>query len=282
METDVIYLGDCVQVLKSLPDASVDLVATDPPFNIGLKYDLYDDKKDYQAYLAWTRLWLTECRRVLKPTGSIFVCIGDEYQAEINVILKELGFFFRNTIIWYYTFGENQKKKFNRCHTVIHYFSKSSTEYKFFPDAVKVPSARMIKYKDGRAKSGGKLPDDVWESTSIFDASPSALSDDLLAPNGIPDDVWKISRVCGTFRERIKDADGTAHPCQMPESVMERIIKCSTESGDVVLDPFCGTGTTADAAKKNARKFITIDMSDKYASVASNRIFGKKDAYKVF
>lgn len=263
VKTDVIYHGDCVKVLGTLPAGCAQLVVTDPPFNIGLKYDLYDDKKDYKAYLAWCKVWLTECQRILAPNGSIMVCIGDEYQAEINVLLKELGFFWRNTIIWYYTFGENQKKKFNRTHTVIHYFSKSSTDYKFYPDAVKVPSKRQL-MGDKRAKAGGKIPDDVWESTGHENAAPSAL----------PDDVWKISRICGTFKERILDDDGSAHPCQMPLSVMERLIKCSTESGDLVVDPFCGTGTTAAAAQSLGRKYITIDMSETYVRVAAARIKG--------
>lgn len=261
MRKDVIYLGDCVKILGSLPDESVNLVATDPPFNIGLKYDLYEDKKDYKAYLDWSRSWLKQCHRILAPNGSIMVCIGDEYQAEINVILKELGFFWRNTVVWYYTFGENQKKKFNRCHTIIHYFTKSSTEWKFFPESVKVPSKRQL-MGDKRAKAGGKLPDDVWESSDHENAAPSSL----------PDDVWKISRVCGTFKERILDEDGSAHPCQMPSSVMERIIKCSTEEGDLVVDPFCGTGTTADAAMRLGRSYITMDVSEKYATVASARL----------
>lgn len=273
MQLDVVYLGDCVKVLKAIPDNSVDLVATDPPFNIGLAYDLYEDKKDYKAYLDWSREWIGECARILAPHGSMFVCIGDEYAAEINVLLKEAGLFWRNWLVWYYTFGENQKGKFNRCHTHIHYFTKSSTDYRFNPDAVKVPSARQEKYKDKRAKDGGKLPDDVWESSELEDTSPSRL----------PDDVWKVSRVCGTFKERIVEVapngKKTAHPCQMPLSVMDRIIRCSTEAGDIVVDPFCGTGTTAAAAKALGRKFITIDMSEKYAKVAAGRVLGSMDAY---
>lgn len=293
---DVIWLGDCVKVLGSLPAGSVDLVATDPPFNIGLKYDLYDDKKDYKAYVQWCREWLTECNRVLAPNGSIFVCIGDEYVAEINIILKELGFRFRNWLIWYYTFGENQKKKFNRCHTHILYFTKGD-EFKFYPDAIKVPSKRQL-MGDKRAKAGGKLPDDVWENSVFPEAAPSALPNDvwdgcvdedvadvpmvqrLGEALGVPDDVWKISRVCGTFKERVKAEDGSAHPCQMPSSVMERIIKSCTVAGDLVVDPFCGTGTTAVVAKGLGRRFITMDISKDYASVAAERIFGSKSAYK--
>lgn len=266
---DSVYHGDCLDVLKAVPDGVARLVATDPPFNIGLKYDLYEDKRDYKAYIAWCKSWLAQCHRVLAPNGAIFVCIGDEYQAEINVLLKELGFFWRNTIVWYYTFGENQKNKFNRTHTIIHYFSKSSTDLAFYPDAVKVPSKRQL-MGDKRAKAGGKIPDDVWESTNHEGHSPSAL----------PDDVWKISRVCGTFKERILDDDGSAHPCQMPSSVMERIIKSSTVDGDLVIDPFCGTGTTADAAKRLGRRFLTMDMSEKYAKVAAFRLFEDQSGYK--
>jgi site-specific DNA-methyltransferase (adenine-specific) len=238
VQYDSIYLGNCISVLKTVPAGAAKLIATDPPFNIGLKYDLYDDKKDYRAYLAWCKEWLTECHRVLAPNGSIYVCIGDEYQAEINVLLKELGFYWRNTIIWYYTFGENQKNKFNRTHTVIHYFSKSSTEVAFYPDAVKVPSKRML-MGDKRAKAGGKIPDDVWESTSLEDHAPSALPADWTewkmgvlntvlragiklnkaidmveeaAPSGVGD-VWKISRVCGTFKERIVDENRSGTVC---------------------------------------------------------------------
>jgi site-specific DNA-methyltransferase (adenine-specific) len=304
VQYDSIYLGNCISVLKTVPAGAAKLIATDPPFNIGLKYDLYDDKKDYRAYLAWCKEWLTECHRVLAPNGSIYVCIGDEYQAEINVLLKELGFYWRNTIIWYYTFGENQKNKFNRTHTVIHYFSKSSTEVAFYPDAVKVPSKRML-MGDKRAKAGGKIPDDVWESTSLEDHAPSALPADWTewkmgvlntvlragiklnkaidmveeaAPSGVGD-VWKISRVCGTFKERIVDENGSSHPCQMPSSVMERIIKASSVEGDLVIDPFCGTGTTADAAKRLGRRFLTMDVSEKYAKVAAFRLFGDESKY---
>ena len=268
MQTDVIYHGDCVKGLKSVPDGVAMLVATDPPFNIGLKYDLYDDKVDYKTYIAWSKSWIAECYRVLAPNGSIYVSIGDEYQAEINILLKEAGFFFRNTIVWYYTFGENQRNKFNRCHTMIHYFTKSSTEFKFNADAVKVPSKRQL-MGDKRAKAGGKIPDDVWESKSNDNPTPSA----------VPDDVWKISRVCGTFKERLLKKDGSAHPCQQPQSTFERMIRASSDEGDLVIDPFCGTGTCGFVAHELNRRFITMDLSEEYCRVAAQRIFGDEEQY---
>lgn len=263
MQWNSVEHGACTDLLKKLPDQSVQLVVTDPPFNIGLAYDLYEDSKDYNAYCDWMAGWIGECKRILAPNGSIYIWQGDEYAAETNIALKRSGFFFRNWLIWYYTFGENQKKKFNRCHTHCLYFTKSATEFVWNADAIKVPSARQLKYKDKRAKSGGKLPDDVWEAAELPEASPSAL------PMG---DVWKVSRLCGTFGERLKKADGSAHPCQMPESVIERCVLASSNEGDVVVDPFCGTGTTAAVAKRLKRKFWTCDLSAEYVDVARARL----------
>jgi DNA modification methylase len=286
MQWDTIFQGSCTELLPQVIDESVDLVFADPPFNIGLKYDLYEDKKDYNAYCDWVGQWLGECYRVLKPEGSIFIAIGDEYAAEINIALKRQGFFFRNWVIWYYTFGENQKKKFNRCHTHILYFTKSSTKWTWNADAIKVPSARQVKYGDKRAKAGGKLPDDVWEIGKAGDGEKKAFNwvveDDCWGTEDdvrLPEDVWKVSRVCGTFKERIKREDGTAHPCQMPEAILKRIILGSSNEGDVVVDPFCGTGTTAAVAYREGRKFWTCDISAEYCSVAAARIFGTQNRF---
>lgn len=262
MEWNRVIHGNCLDLLPNLPDASVELVLTDPPFNIGLEYDLYKDRKGYEEYQIWCNKWLLECNRILKPHGSIYVWIGDEYVSEINILMKKMGLFWRNTLVWYYTFGENQKKKFNRCKTNCLYFTKSKDDFIWNADLIKVPSARQLKYKDKRAKEGGKLPDDVWESTEHIDTSPSAL----------PDDVWKMSRLCGTFTERIRKPDGSAHPCQMPQSVISRCVLASSNEGHVVVDPFCGTGTTAAVAKMLKRQYWTCDLSQDYVEVAKERL----------
>ncbi len=251
LETSTLYHGDAMDLLEALPDESVDLVATDPPFNIGLKYDLYQDRIGYSGYVDWSKRWISEASRSLKASGSMFICIGDEYAAEVNLAMKEAGLHFRNWLIWYYTFGESQRKKFNRCHTHILYFTKSPSGFTFNADAVKVPSARQLIYKDKRAKAGGKLPDDVWT----------------------------ISRVCGTFQERILDEDGSAHPCQMPRAVMERIVKCSTDPGALVVDPFAGTGTTLDAAQRLGRRFIGCELSEQYVRVSAQRCFEDSEQF---
>lgn len=239
MEVNKVILGDCIETMKKMPNNSIDLVFADPPFNIGLKYDNYKDNLTYKEYYNWSTIWISETFRLLKKTGSLYIAIGDEFAAEINIILKEIGFYFRNWIIWYYTFGQNQRKKFNRAHTHILYFTKDKNNFVFNDKYVRVPSARQIKYNDKRANPNGK----------------------------IPDDVWNISRICGTFIERIK-----GHPCQMPESLLKRIIRASSSENDLILDPFGGTGTTAVVAKKLNRKYITIDISEKYYNVIKKRL----------
>ncbi len=242
IESNIIYLGDCIEIMKGLPSNSVDLIFADPPFNIGLKYDIYNDKKSYNDYFSWSDNWINEARRILKNSGSIYIAIGDEFAAEINIILKKSSFHFRNWIIWYYTFGQNQRKKFNRAHTHILYFSKDDTDFIFNIDNIRVPSARQLVYNDKRANPNGKSPDDVWEYSSV----------------------------CGTFKERIGN-----HPCQMPENLLERIILASTNEGDIVIDPFGGTGTTAFVADRLKRKYITMDISDQYFEIITKRLNGQ-------
>jgi DNA modification methylase len=253
---DRVLTGDCLRHLAALPEGSVDLAFADPPFNIGYEYDVYDDRRCRQEYLAWTDRWLTAVRRVLKPAGSFYVAIGDEYAAEIKVRLDGLGLTMRNWIVWHYTFGVACRKKFNRSHAHIFYYVADPKRFTFNADAVKVPSARQTTYADRRASAGGKVPDDTWvlrpqEEVRAFAAET---------------DTWYVSRVCGTFKER------TEHPCQMPEAVLERIIRASSNPGDVVLDPFAGSGTTLAAARRLGRRWLGIELSPEYADAVRDRL----------
>src|SRR5262249_27032303 len=162
MDTDRLHVGDCVQLLAELPPAWVDRASADPPFNIGYEYDGYDDRRAKAEYLAWTERWLAAVRRVLKPTGSFYVAIGDEYAAEVKVRLDDLGLTVRNWIVLHYTFGVNCTKKFNRSHAHIFYYVVDPQRFTFNDGAVRVPSARMTTYADRRANPRGKLPDDTW------------------------------------------------------------------------------------------------------------------------
>lgn len=247
MEVNKVYLGDCIKTMRGFPQNSADLIFADPPFNIGIKYDKYKDSLSYDEYYKWSKDWIKETYRVLKKDGSIYIAIGDEFAAEINIILKCTGFYFRNWIIWYYTFGQNQKKKFNRAHAHIFYFTKNKEKFKFNGDVIRIPSARQLVYNDRRANPQGKVPDDVWE----------------------------FSRVCGTFKERLGE-----HPCQMPEALLERIIKVSSNVNDIVLDPFGGTGTTAAVAKRLKRQYVTIEISENYHEVIVKRLSGQFEEIK--
>src|SRR5262245_37449514 len=114
---NTIHRGDCIAGMRQLPAGVIDLAFADPPFNIGYDYDVYDDRKGYDAYLAWTRQWMGEVSRVLKPDGTLWIAIGDEYAAEIKLIAQnDLRLTCRSWVIWYYTFGVHCTKKFTRSH----------------------------------------------------------------------------------------------------------------------------------------------------------------------
>lgn len=277
---DSVALGDCCALMASWPEASVDLIFADPPYNIGFGYDVYEDKRDDHEYVDWTMRWIDCCARLIKPTGSFYILIGDEYAAEVRVHLKRLErqrkLAFRNWIVWHYTFGQNCRAKFNRSHAHLLYcvgpalFEKGvdlkSMPFTFNRDAIAVPSARQTTYNDARANPGGKLPDDVWY---LRPQVASSCIDRGLAVNyfGAEEDTWYLSRLCGTFGER----QGW-HPCQLPEALLERIIKVSSNAGDVVFDPFTGSGTTLAVAARLKRRWLGCEMSEDYAAKATARI----------
>ena len=237
---DKIITGDCIEILGKIDKPCVDLIFADPPFNIGYKYDKYNDKQQKEHYIAWTKEWMSTCKKVLKPNGSFYIAIGDDYAANVKVIADEIGLVMRNWIIWHYTFGQQTKDKFAKSHTHILYFSNDKKEFTFNDHAVRVPSDRQLLYNDKRANPRGKMPDDVWNT---------------------------YSRVCGTFKERTG-----WHPCQMPESLLKRIISVSSNPGDCVLDPFSGSGTTAAAALQLGRHYVGIEISDEYVKNTRKRL----------
>jgi site-specific DNA-methyltransferase (adenine-specific) len=226
--------------MGSVDKPFADLIFADPPFNIGYKYDKYYDKVKKKNYIAWTKEWMSVCKKVLKPNGSFYIAIGDEYAANVKIIADELCLIMRNWIIWHYTFGQQTKNKFARAHTHIFYLVNDESNFTFNDHAVRIPSDRQLIYNDKRANPVGKIPDDVW--------------------NG-------FSRVCGTFKER-----AGWHPCQMPESLLKRIIAASSNPGDCVLDPFSGSGTTAAAACQLVRNYVGIEISEEYVENSNKRL----------
>jgi DNA modification methylase len=243
-----IICGDCIDVLNEIREPFADLIFADPPFNIGYKYDKYYDKVKSKNYIAWTKDWMSTCKKVLKPQGSFYIAIGDDYAANIKIIADELGLFMRNWIIWHYTFGQQTKNKFARAHTHIFYFVNDKKNFIFNDHTVRLPSDRQLIYNDRRANPTGKMPDDVWD---------------------------EFPRVCGTFKER----EGW-HPCQMPESLLKRIVAVSSAPGDCVLDPFCGSGTTLAAACRLNRNYAGIEISQQYVEKTKERLADLKNKIK--
>ncbi|HZL36463.1 MAG TPA: site-specific DNA-methyltransferase [Tepidisphaeraceae bacterium] len=258
-DTNQIIQGDSIKVLNDGPEGWIDLVFADPPFNIGYLYHGYDDRRKMEDYLKFSEDWMRAVHRALKPTGSFYLAIGDDYAADLCVIAKrQIGFNMRNWIIWHYTFGQQPKAKFARSHTHILYFTKDAKEFTFNADPVRIPSARQTTYADVRANPKGKLPDDVWF------LRPQEAPEPFFSPEG---DTWNVSRVCGTFKER----EGW-HGCQMPVGVLNRVIAASSNPGDIVVDPFNGSGTTVVAAALLGRQYVGIDQSEEYVEFARKRL----------
>jgi DNA modification methylase len=231
-----IHNGDCIVWLRAKPSESVQLAFADPPFNIGYKYDQYQDKLPQAAYLEWCRLWFAETWRVLDGKGTFWLAISDENVAELCVLAKGLGFTLRNWCIWHYTFGVHLKSKFGRGKTHLLYFTKGK-EWTWNGDDIRIESERQ--------RSGDKRAD----------------------PRGrVPSDVWDVSRLCGTFKERI------GHPCQMPESILRRIVLACSNPGDSVIDPFSGSGTTVAVATREGRRGEGCELSPEYAALSQARI----------
>ncbi|MEW4563677.1 site-specific DNA-methyltransferase [Bremerella sp. JC770] len=250
--------GDCIAQMKKLPEGCIDLAFADPPFNIGYKYDVYDDRKSVDEYLDWSEQWMREVARVLKPTGAFWLAIGDEFAAELKVLAtRTLGLHCRNWVVWYYTFGVHCKSKFTRSHAHIFYFTKDAKQFTFNDEQIRVPSARMLVYGDKRANPKGRVPDDTW----------------ILRPQDAPEsfsseeDTWYFPRVAGTFKER-----AGFHGCQMPEQLLGRIIRCCSNEGEIVMDPFAGSGSTLVTAKKLGRTPLGFELSKDYAKQVRERL----------
>jgi site-specific DNA-methyltransferase (adenine-specific) len=257
-QLDTLHNSDCISGMQEITEGSVDLAFADPPFNIGYKYDVYEDRMKAEEYLAWSKQWGQALVRTLKPDGTFWLAIGDDFAAELKLMFqRELGLVCRSWVIWYYTFGVHCKYKFSRSHTHLFHFVKDPKRFTFNTQDLRVPSARQLVYNDLRADSRGRIPDDTW----------------ILRPQDAPDsfteaeDTWYVPRVCGTFKER-----AGWHGCQMPEQILGRIIRTCSNKGETVLDPFGGSGTTLVSAKKLERKFIGFELSKNYAEQIRKRL----------
>jgi len=266
MKINHIYLGDCIQIMeKEVAENSIDLVYADPPYNLsGKKLTLINNKTGgpfykmneawdtwkYEDYLAFTENWIGKLQKILKPTGSFYVSCTYHNIAEIIFIAKKIGFKLNNIITWYKTnaMPNITKRTFTHSTEYVCWFVKGNN-WKFNYEIIK--DFNPHKTKDGRAKQ---------------------LRDFL--------DFIELPIVQG--KERIKGNNGRAiHPTQKPEKLIELIILASSDEDDIVLDPFLGTGTTVIVASRLKRKWIGIEINEKYFKIAHERIFGKEDIKNV-
>ncbi len=247
-----IIQGDCLECIKNIPDNSVDITFADPPFNLGKKYNGYRDNKEFHAYLDWCKQWISGMIRITKPTGSIFVHNIPKWLTYYSRFLNELAHF-KHWISWDAPTAP-MGKSLQPSHYGILYYVKNPKESKFYE----------IRYPHKRCRKCGYLLKDYGGKKASLHPFGSLVSD-------VWTDIHRIKH--NKYRDE--------HPCQLPTHLLERIILMSTDESDIVLDPFVGTGTTAIAAKKLGRKFIGIDIDEKYVNITKNKLSKETSNSKV-
>lgn len=247
LKLNSIYCGDCAEILQTFPENSVDLIYADPPFFTQKSYEIiwgdgyekraYEDrwKGGIQNFISWIEPKIVECHRVLKKTGSMYLHCDWHANAHLRILMDKIfgENNFRNEIIWHYHTGGVSKNYFGRKHDTIFFYTKSD-KWIF----------NLIKEKRYYEKP-------FFSSTEGYQRDEHGR----LFIMAHPDDVWEIPAVLNVSKERL------GYPTQKPEALLERIIRTSSNEGDIVLDPFCGCGTAIAVAHKLGRKWIGIDIS---------------------
>ncbi len=295
IETNIIYCGDCLKELKRLPDESVDLIYLDPPFFSQKNYENFwvkdkvtktgfsdadwesmrrtidpvilqeyehleerwkGGRKGIYVYIAYMKERLVQCERVLKKTGSIYLHCDWHAGHYLKVMMDGIFGYdnFLNEIVWCYRGAAYPKKDFGRRHDTILRYSKSD-KYTFNIDDVREEYAAATKERFSHYIGNVRRSGDFGEQR--------------LNPLGrCPDDWWQIQPIAPSAGERL------GYPTQKPEQLLERIIKASSNEGDIVLDPFCGCGTSLAVAQRLNRKFIGVDISRTGCDVTRTRLGG--------
>lgn len=249
MASCILFEGDCLNLLKQMPDKFVKLIVTSPPYNLGKSYET---RLDLNEYLAQQKKVIEECVRVLDDSGSIcwqvgnFVNNGEIVPLDIALfpIFSSLGLQLRNRIIWHFGHGLHASKRFSGRYEIILWFTKSD-KYTFDLDPIRIPQ----KYPQKKHFKGPKKGE---------------LSSNPLGKN--PSDIWDIPNVKANHIEKTK------HPCQFPVELIERLVLSMTRENDWVFDPFMGVGSTAIASLVHNRKAIGSEIMPEYISIAKERI----------
>lgn len=230
-----IICGDAVEEMAKLPDKSVRLIVTDPPYNLNKDYGNNQDNLEFTEYLEFSRKWLKEAYRVLTDDGTIYVFMGMRYISYIYTILEqELGMTFNSWITWFYTQGMGKTKGFSPRHDDILMFTKNPKKFVFNLDDIRVPQKFYRSVNNMR----GANPGNVWEFSHMH--------------------------YCNKNRQK--------HPTQKPEGLYERMILTSSNEGDTVLDPFAGSGTLLRVCQQTNRNGIGIEINSEYIDMIHQRL----------
>lgn len=235
MDQIKLIVGDAISKMKEMEPNSVDLVIADPPYNLAKDYKATKDNMQFGEFISFTRNWLTEASRILKPGGTIYTFMGMRFISYTHVIMEqELGLEFRNWITWYYTQGLGKRKGFSSRHDDILMFTKPGKNPTFNLDGIRVPQ----KYYRSINNMRGANPGNVWEFSHVH----------------------------------YSQSNRKAHPTQKPEGVIERMVLASSNENDVIVDPFLGSGTTVRVAQQLDRQAIGIDIEPSFIEESKQRL----------
>lgn len=242
----IIFHGDCLEVLSSVPNASIDLIFADPPYNIGKKFGEFKDSwPSDSAYAEWCYQWLDACIRKLKPTGSLYVMTSTQAMPYLDLWLRE-RINILSRIVWHYdSSGVQAKKYFGSLYEPILYCAKDAKNYTFNAADIEV---------EARTGAVRKLIDYRKELPTPYKTTK------------VPGNTWYLPRV------RYRMPEYEEHPSQKPEALLERIIKASSNPSDIVLDPFSGTFTTCAVAQRLGRCSIGIELQADYVRIGLRRL----------
>lgn len=249
-----LWNGDSIAWLKSLESASVDLVFADPPYNI--KKADWDTFESQEIYIDWSMQWIKEAARVLKPTGTLYICGFSEILADLKHPASKY-FHSCRWIVWHYKNKANLGDDWGRSHESILHLRKSKN-FTFNVDEVRIPyGEHTLKYPSHPQAETSQYGGNGKNGNHIWIPNPLGAK---------PKDVLEIPTTCNGMHEK------TPHPTQKPEELLRKIILASSMTDDVILDPFCGSGTTVVCAEQLKRKWKACDISTEYLGWAADRL----------
>jgi site-specific DNA-methyltransferase (adenine-specific)/adenine-specific DNA-methyltransferase len=248
---DTITQGDCIEQMRRMPGACIDLVIADPPYNLNKDFGAWKESERKDGWLPWSREWINECVRLMRPGGNLFIYGIHHHLCWLQCHLYETGMDYRRQIIWFYENGfAGYKRNLAAHYEPLLWFSKGS-DYTFHPIREPYKSTERLKHK-------------ITKNGKTWTPNPEGR---------MAGDVWNFPVLAG----RRFAAERVDHPTQKPLSISRRIVKHFSNEGDVVLVPFTGSGSECVAAKQLGRHYIGFDLNPDYIAIAEGRLIKAVD-----